>query len=196
MVLRKQPPPNLENLSKWNGRPGSHSPSSPIPKSSASYPHGARIPRVPSQESVYSPDLNTSPAFDLMPLHDAQRSPVGSPASYPPHTKTESWGEQTEHHRSDTVKALDATEISLQGDGAPRVLTPPGSDGMAEHSWESTISGGSPVELQSNNPFLKSSLSQHGPDLSEPNEWKDRHSRTTTSRDSLTPSMYEFNLGI
>lgn len=49
-------------------------PSSPLPRRS---PKSPPSPRVPSQESIFSPDLNTSPAFDLMPLEQAQRSPAG-----------------------------------------------------------------------------------------------------------------------
>ena len=107
MVLRKPPPPGIEVPQRTNVLPNLRSPVSPAkinpkPQSgqTASSPgannhpvkdininHLSRgggpqvnkpVPRPPAQVSVYSPDLNTSPAFDLMPLEQAQKSPVAS----------------------------------------------------------------------------------------------------------------------
>ncbi|KAJ5566704.1 uncharacterized protein N7459_010086 [Penicillium hispanicum] len=190
MVLRKQPPPRLDNISKWNARPESHSPS-PTAKSAASSPRCARTTRIPSQESVYSPDLNTSPAFDLMPLEEAQRSPVGSTTSYPPHTWAEHLGGRAEHHRPDTVEGTDRADTDHRGDWIPPALVP-GSHGMAEHGSQpvagshNATTGDVPVQLQSNNPFLKQRPAQPNRDSSDPTEWNGRHSHTTINSDLLS----------
>ncbi|KAJ6107108.1 hypothetical protein N7523_008431 [Penicillium sp. IBT 18751x] len=183
MVLRKPPPPRLENLNKWRTRSNSQ-PSSSTPVNCATR---ARLNRVPSQESVYSPDLNTSPAFDLMPLEEAQRSPVGSPASQPPNSWSESLGDRP------------ATSGPDQTGSDPRSAWPssapmPGSHGGDERSWKpapvenGTMAGEAPVQLRSNNPFLKPRTSESRLEFAEPYEWDNRHSHATTSSDPLSQS--------
>ena len=184
MVLRKPPPPRLENLNKWRARSNSQPSSSP-PVNSATR---ARLNRVPSQESVYSPDLNTSPAFDLMPLEEAQRSPVGSPTSQPPNSWSESLGDRP------------ATSGSYQTGPDPKgawasSAPMPGSQGDTEGRWQpapvdkDTMTGAIPVQLRSNNPFLKPRTSGSRLDYSEPHEWDNRHSHATTSSDPLSQCM-------
>ncbi|KAJ5148462.1 hypothetical protein N7448_000040 [Penicillium atrosanguineum] len=183
MVLRKPPPPRLENLNKWRARSNSQ-PSSSSPVNSATR---ARLNRVPSQESVYSPDLNTSPAFDLMPLEEAQRSPVGSPSSHPPNSWSESLGDRP------------ATSGSYQTGPDPKgawASSAPmhGSQGDAEGGWQPapgdkvTMTGEVPVQLRSNNPFLKPRTSDSRHEYLEPHEWDNRHSHATTSSDPLSQS--------
>lgn len=187
MVLRKPPPPRLENLNKRHARSDSHSPTSP---SSNCASHHARLNRIPSQESVYSPDLNTSPAFDLMPLEEAQRSPVGSPTSRPPNSWPEGLGERAAGDRPTTSGSY-PTGTNPKGAWVPSVLMP-GQQGAAEVDWQPTpgnkdaTTGDVPVQLQSNNPFLKPRTSDSRQDYSEQNDWENRHSHATTSSDPLS----------
>lgn len=81
MVLRKQPPPGIEVPPRATTVADHRS---PVSRSSASpRSAGQRSSRKDSWEldtdSVYSPDLRTSPAFDLMPLEEAQKSPMSAP---------------------------------------------------------------------------------------------------------------------
>ncbi|KAJ5182412.1 Protein of unknown function DUF544 [Penicillium capsulatum] len=169
MVLRKPPPPRLENLSKGNHRSEFHSPTSSL--NSASSPRRAHLNRLSSQESIYSPDLNTSPAFDLMPLEEAQQSPVGSPSSHPPRSWSEGPGEPTDHDRPATG----------QLERLPPVLVP------GQQASSGTTTGEAPVQLQSNNPFLKPKPLPSRPDSPDPSEWNnDRHSHATTNSDPLS----------
>lgn len=191
MVLRKPPPPRLENLNKWHARSESYSPTSSSTHSPSSQ-RRARPHRVPSQDSVYSPDLNTSPAFDLMPLEQAQRSPVGSPTSHPPSSWTEGLGDRPAT-RDGSFPA--GSEAKAKGHGLPSALTPgpPGSTG--ESAWQpnsrdrSLTTGEVPVQLQSNNPFLKPRAADSRTSSADPNEWADRHSHATTNSDPLSQSM-------
>lgn len=184
MVLRKPPPPRLENLNKWRARSNSQPSSSPPINSTTR----ARLNRVPSQESIYSPDLNTSPAFDLMPLEEAQRSPVGSPTSQPPNSWSESLG--------DRPATSGSYQTGPDSKGAWASSAPmPRSQGYAEGGWQpapvdkDTMTGEVPVQLRSNNPFLKPRTSGSRLDYSEPQEWDKRHSHATTSSDPLSQCM-------
>ncbi|CAI7600394.1 unnamed protein product [Penicillium pancosmium] len=189
MVLRKPPPPRLENLNKWHARPESHSPTS-----STHSPSSQRRPRphrVPSQDSVYSPDLNTSPAFDLMPLEQAQRSPVGSPTSHPPGSWNDGLGD-----RPATRDGSYPAGSEVKAHGLPSALTPdpPGSS-TDDFGWQPTsrdrsfTTGEVPVQLQSNNPFLKPKPVDSRTSSEDPNEWEDRHSHaTSTNSDPLSQS--------
>jgi hypothetical protein len=188
MVLRKPPPPRLENLNKWNARAAS--PTSPS-KSSPSQPR-ARPNRAPSEDSIYSPDLNTSPAFDLMPLEEAQKSPVGSPASHPRNPWTESFGDRASYEypatqaqssypndTGDGIAGSHATENSWHQGAQP---APPGHNGSA---------GEVPVQLRSNNPFLKPRTANMRQSSLDSNDWNDRHSHTTASSDPLSQSTID-----
>ncbi|KAJ5688864.1 hypothetical protein N7462_003256 [Penicillium macrosclerotiorum] len=173
MVLRKPPPPRLENLNKWNARPVT--PASP---SSASSSHRqARLTRAPSEDSIYSPDLNTSPAFDLMPLEEAQRSPVGSPTSHPPNSWPENVGDRAN------------TDHSVPFEGSSY---PDGPDHKKEwlprHWWQvgkiqwRVLSNGPPE-----NPSPRwGRPTESGQNLGDQNQWADSHSYTTTSSDPLS----------
>lgn len=176
MVLRKQPPPRLDNLSKGNTRSATRSPTSPSSASS----HHRRLNRIPSRESIYSPDLNTSPAFDLMPLEEAQRSPVGSPTTYPPNSWPEDREDRTVHNMHSetlpggTMPKVEEVPVALAS-GPPQTV--PTSE---------VTTGEVPVQLRSNNPFLKPRPpipSQHTSD-----DWN-RHSNATTNSDPLSQSM-------
>ena len=196
MGLRKQPPPRLENISKSNARSDARSPTS---VSSASSSHRqTRLTRFPSEDSIYSPDLNTSPAFDLMPLEEAQRSPVGSPTSCPPN----SWPDNT--GRSDHVGAGQYSQHdgayqdsgNDPGHSVPPALIPGQHTGASENVWRSNpdageaLTGELPVQLQSNNPFLKPRPAEHTQDLLDRNDWG-RNSQATTNSEALSHSMSE-----
>ena len=185
MVLRKPPPPRLENLNKWNAHPAS----SVSPSKSSPSQRRARLDRAPSEDSIYSPDLNTSPAFDLMPLEEAQRSPVGSPTSHPSSSWTESFGDRPKH------------EYSSQAE-CGRQWVPPapqaGSHATAENTWrdaplpalpgQNGSMGEVPVQLQSKNPFLKPRPVDMGQRSSDSGDWNDQHSHASATSDPLSQS--------
>jgi hypothetical protein len=200
MGLRKQPPPRLENLTKSTSRSNARSPTSLSTNSPSSHRPG-HLNRFPSEDSIYSPDLNTSPAFDLMPLEEAQRSPVGSPASHPPN----SW---PDHPRSDPshpsqynqYNQYEGTSYDTNpGRWAPPALIPGQHTGASENVWRSNDTGDAstgelPVQLQSNNPFLKSRPTEHTQDLLDRNEWG-RDSQATSNSEPLSQSMpYSYSL--
>jgi hypothetical protein len=187
MVLRKQPPPRLENLNKGNARPATRSPTSPSSASS----NRRRLNRIPSQESIYSPDLNTSPAFDLMPLEEAQRSPVGSPTTHPPNSWPGNRDDRTIHNRynSETYPGGPIQKIER----IPVTLVS-GSSQMADTNQQSmpesieVTAGEIPVQLRSNNPFLKPRPPVPSKDTGDVHDWN-RHSNATTISDPLSQSM-------
>lgn len=196
MVLRKPPPPRLENLNKWHARSEPRSPASPS-TSSPSFQGRARLNRIPSQESVYSPDLNTSPAFDLMPLEEAQRSPVGSATSQPSNSWPDSLGERALHDRS--------AGTGNQAQGVPPARAPnPQQTETAEHDSQSApvhrddVTWDGSVQLQSNNPYLKPRAEHSGQNLADQSEWNDRYSHATASSGPLSQSMrsrlFTFNI--
>jgi hypothetical protein len=191
-VLRKPPPPRLENLNKWHARAESYSPTS---SHSPSSQRRTRPHRVPSQDSVYSPDLNTSPAFDLMPLEQAQRSPVGSSTSHPPNSWNDGLGD-----RPATGDGSYPAGSEVKAHGLPSALAPgpPGSS-TGDFGWQPTsrdrsfTTGEVPVQLRSNNPFLKPRPVDSRTSSGDQNEWADRHSHATTNSDPLSQSM-EINI--
>ncbi|PYH90118.1 hypothetical protein BO71DRAFT_90747 [Aspergillus ellipticus CBS 707.79] len=204
MVLRKRAPPRLHSLALGNDRSGTrdpHSKTSPTSKSlSSSSPKRLTRPRraqssphphrVASQESVFSPDLNTSPAFDLMPLEQAQRSPIRNSAG----DGSNPWAEElTERFGLDSAGAAQqpASHNSAQSadmaagrrpNQVPSISVPSAQDRPATHEWQPDprdgqasdweYMGQTPVQLQSNNPFLK-------PKTPDPNPWQDRNSRSS-----------------
>jgi hypothetical protein len=192
MGLRKQPPPRLENINKSSARPDARSPKSPNSASS----HPTRLNRFPSEDSIYSPDLNTSPAFDLMPLEEAQRSPVGSPTSQPPN----SWPDNTRRPDDGHSRPYDQYEgaykehanTNRQWDSPTFMVGQP--PGAAENVWRPTSdadqgsTGELSVQLQSNNPFLKPRPAEHTQGLLDRNEWG-RDSHATSSSDALSQCM-------
>ncbi|EKV13515.1 hypothetical protein PDIG_13570 [Penicillium digitatum PHI26] len=191
MGLRKQPPPRLKNIDKSSSRLNAHSPKSP---SSASSHRPTRLNRFSSEDSIYSPDLNTSPAFDLMPLEEAQRSPVGSPTHQPPNSWPENNGRindgsSGQYSQNEAYKELADTS----GHYVPPTLMAGQQTGAAENVWRSTsdagqdLTGELPVQLQSNNPFLKPRPAEHVQDLLDRNEWG-RNSHATSNSDALSQS--------
>ncbi|KAJ5349357.1 hypothetical protein N7541_007084 [Penicillium brevicompactum] len=197
MGLRKQPPPRLQNISKSNARSDARSPKS-ASANSPSFTRPPHLKRLPSEDSIYSPDLNTSPAFDLMPLEEAQRSPVGSPTSHPPN----SWPDSAGRPDNTTAGAgqyghrgqYDGTNPAPgngTGDSVPHALIPGQYTGASENVWRSTNDtdetsmGELPVQLQSNNPFLKPRSAEHTQDLLDRNDWG-RNSQATTNSEALS----------
>ncbi|KAJ5181364.1 hypothetical protein N7491_000916 [Penicillium cf. griseofulvum] len=190
MGLRKQPPPRLENISKSNPRSDARSPKSP---NSASSHRPIRLNRFPSEDSIYSPDLNTSPAFDLMPLQEAQRSPMGSPTNQPPNSWPNNNG-TPDDGRSGQCNQYESAyrePENINGHWVPPTLITGQQQGEAENVWRSTPDAGHatagelPVQLQSNNPFLKPRSAERTQDLLECNEWG-RDSHGTSNSDSLS----------
>jgi hypothetical protein len=194
MGLRKQPPPRLQNISKSNARSDVRSPISPT---SASPHRSNRLNRFPSEDSIYSPDLNTSPAFDLMPLEEAQRSPVGSPTSHPPNSWPDSPGKSDYDHSGQHSQYEGAYHPELEDNNAhwvPHSLMAGQYSGAAENVWRPASRAGDastgelPVQLQSNNPFLKPRPADHTQELLDRNEWG-RDSHATSDSDPLSQSM-------
>ncbi|KAJ5981031.1 hypothetical protein N7481_008329 [Penicillium waksmanii] len=136
------------------------------------------------------PDLNTSPAFDLMPLEQAQRSPVGSPTSHPPGSWNDGLGD-----RPATRDGSYPAGSEVKAHGLPSALTPgpPGSS-TGDFGWQPTsrdrsfTTGEVPVQLRSNNPFLKPKPVDSRISSGDLNEWEDRHSHATTNSDPLSQS--------
>lgn len=215
MVLRKRAPPHLQNVSQGNARfeprfslsrtsPTSFSASSTSPKRltrprrAQSSPHPRRIP---SQDPIFSPDLNTSPAFDLMSLEQAQRSPIRTSSTDNPNP----WVDELENpnpsprgngqlvHQPDAADAPlnEETPDNRKGDRVPEIVLagtqrrmaaneyPPDHGGDDKPDWEN--SGPPPVQLQSNNPFLKPSQHEHNP-LGDRNSSASSASRETANR--------------
>ncbi|KAF7588894.1 hypothetical protein BBP40_005044 [Aspergillus hancockii] len=216
MVLRKRAPPHLYGLNKGNAHsipsspisqisPTSKSVSSPSPKrltrprraQSSPQPH-----RLPSQESIYSPDLNTSPAFDLMPLEQAQKSPVRSS----PSDNMNPWADELVERPGQNSQGYNVTGQPV-ADGAPPVAdnrrgerVPPilvagtqrrmAANDLQQNSdvndWEHV--GHSPVPLQSNNPFLK-------PRQPDENPWDDRNPRPFSEATNASHGSANARLG-
>ncbi|KAJ5222162.1 Protein of unknown function DUF544 [Penicillium citrinum] len=128
------------------------------------------------------PDLNTSPAFDLMSLEQAQRSPVGSPTSHPPN----SWSGSLADNPA-TRDGAHSAGSEAKGHGLPPALTPGPQGPSEDFGWQPTsrdrsrTTGEIPMQLQSNNPFVNSRTSS-----GNPNQWTDRHSHATTNSDQLS----------
>lgn len=192
MVLRKRAPPHLSLLGQGNAapadfrsdprsltpqtaptvKPASSSPPKRLtrPRRAQSSPHPHR---VPSLQSVYSPDLRMSPAFNLMPLEQAQKSPIrNSPGDNNRIPWTDELVERPGQSRpqsvdsaprlnmeSDTHNEEPANERSGQG-RFPSILVA-GTQRKTEdqqasaHTDDGEYVGQPPVQLQSNNPFLK-----------------------------------------
>lgn len=213
MVLRKRAPPRLNSLPQGNDRTGSrftNSKLSPTSKSlSSSSPKRLTRPRraqsspqphrVVSQESVFSPDLNTSPAFDLMPLEQAQRSPIRNSAG----DGSNPWADELTarfglDHQGSVGSPQQIASSPSQGmgmvNGNPSDQVPstsfPGAQERGAAEWRSDreYTGQTPVQLQSNNPFLK-------PKSPEPNPWQDRNSHTSFGESSLSQDGASGHLG-
>ncbi|CAI7600314.1 unnamed protein product [Penicillium glandicola] len=190
MGLRKQRPPRLENISKSNARSDTRSPKSP---NSASSHRPTRLNRFPSEDSIYSPDLNTSPAFDLMPLEEAQRSPVGSPTSQPPSSWPDNNGRPGDG-RAGQYNQYGGTykePATTNGHWIPPMAMTDQQQGAEENMWRPTPDAGQtstgelPLQLQSNNPFLKPRPVEHTQGLLDRNEWG-RDSHATSNSDALS----------
>ncbi|KAL4978952.1 hypothetical protein BDW66DRAFT_6239 [Aspergillus desertorum] len=216
MVLRKRAPPHLRNLSQGNSQfilrsslsktsPTSFSLSSTSPKRltrpsrAQSSPHPRR---VPSQDSIFSPDLNTSPAFDLMSLEQAQRSPIRTSSTDSPNPWADelvdnpsqsSWDNADSTQRPIINSGLRDGEAVHNRKGVPSIVLagtqrrmatnelPPHQGGTDTSDWEFLAS--SPIQLQSNNPFLK-------PSSSDNNAWLDGNSRASSlSRDDASGGL-------
>lgn len=188
MVLRKQPPPRLDHLAQGNHRPGIRSPTSPTAKSASpvspkrlTRPKRAQStpePRLtPFQEPVYSPDLNTSPAFDLMPIEQAQRSPPGTTSSDSQNPWNDDWvdvSSQVQGYSDPGATSAPSSDLpnsapdSKGGNRVPSIVVAGTQRRLAANDWQNDSSGWEqpeqqPVQLRSNNPFLRTQQSEHNP---------------------------------
>lgn len=200
MVLRKQAPPRLENSAHGYGRSDTITQATTSPTATASFASSPkrltrpgrarsspRFPRFLLQHSVYSSDLNTSPAFDLMPIEEAQKSPASS--SLTDSHQDNPWEDElVERPDSDSqeylnvktsASPLESAEDQTRAEGrtAPRVpsIVVAGTQRrMAANEWQSTSATDHAsiweqqpeppaVQLQSNNPFLKAKPSEANP---------------------------------
>ncbi|KAJ9302716.1 hypothetical protein DTO271G3_90 [Paecilomyces variotii] len=199
MVLRKPPPPGIEAPDRGDGRSEQRSSASATvaassPSSSGRFTRGrarsaSQTPLSSAPQSVYSPDLNTSPAFDLMTLDQAQRSPVGAPFNEPQNPWAEELVEKPEQDPKSSSSRAD-TDISpaAQGPAAenrtgvhrvpPIVTESTQRRQAAEGPQPGPVYGTSPLhtraesapqQLQSNNPFLRA--------RQEYNPWEDYTAR-------------------
>jgi hypothetical protein len=196
MVLRKPPPPGISVPQRGTGPPPPRSSTSP-PASNSSHSSPSRLTRQrpsptgarsPAQVSVYSPDLHTSPAFDLMPLDEAQqKSPLTSSFNEPQNPWAEELVERPDlrnlppgsQSRAVGQPQQDAKEESKSGisrippivmagtvrrQEAAELQRNRGSDeSSTDAQWESGTQ-----QLRSNNPFLRA----RNP---SPNPWEDHN---------------------
>lgn len=186
MVLRKQPPPRLNSVKEPNHRLSisptakSASPVSPKrltrPRRAQSSPYPRRLP---SQDSIYSPDLHTSPAFDLMTLEQAQRSPVGTAHSEAQNPWADELVEKPgQQHQEYPSGSTPASHNGIQeepvnknkGDRVPSILVAGTQRRMAANEWQPEEEADewehvrqTPTQLRSNNPFLKTRQSEGNP---------------------------------
>ncbi|PYI27201.1 hypothetical protein BP00DRAFT_429544 [Aspergillus indologenus CBS 114.80] len=212
MVLRKRAPPRLQSLGQAfdpsdprylssKTSPTSKSLSSSSPKRLTRPRRAQSTPqpqRAASPDSIFYPDLNTSPAFDLMPLEQAQKSPTRAS----PGDATNAWADELVErfnlgsHDSaglaqpapavPAANGAQATESSRVA-RVPTVLTP-GAHGrphtnewqQPQHQpagngaeWDPHSGQHSSMPLQSNNPFLKPRTP------SGANPWEDPQSRAS-----------------
>lgn len=193
MVLRKSPPPGINVPSR--ARNGSD-PRSTVSRSSTS-PRSAthqQSSRKDSWEldtdSIYSPDLRTSPAFDLMPLEEAQKSPVASSSPWEDELVERPVG--MAHMSGASQQMPGSNNAAYQHTGSSIQYSDDGF-GKQPSAGESVL-GTSPQRFRSNNPFLRAQNSS-------PNPWEDNsrrerlpsHSEQGSSTSNLPPDQSERN---
>lgn len=194
MVLRKPPPPGIEAPDRGDGRSApttvaasSSSSSSRLPRERA---HSAsQTPQSSAPQSVYSPDLNTSPAFDLMTLDQAQRSPEGAPFNESQNPWAEELVEKPEQDSKLSTSQAGTSPPAQEGPAAenktgvhrvPPIVTESTQrrraaeglqlDSAYGTSPSHTRAESAPQQLQSNNPFLRA--------RQEYNPWEDSTPQT------------------
>lgn len=184
MVLRKDPPPGIQVPSRArNGSDprssGSRSSTSPR---SATHQSSRKDSWELDTDSVYSPDLRTSPAFALMPLEEAQKSPVASSSPWEDELVERPVGMG---HIPGTSQQLPggANNVAYQHTGSS---IQSGDDGyQRQHSAGESL-GTSPQRFRSNNPFLRARNSS-------PNPWEDSSQRerlpSHSEQSSSVPNM-------
>lgn len=194
MVLRKNPPPGIHVPSR--ARNGSdprslQSRSSTSPRSVAQQQSSRKDSWELDTDSIYSPDLRTSPAFDLMPLEEAQKSPVASSSPWEDELVERPMGVA---HMTGGLQQLPggSNNAAYQHTGSSIQSS---DDGFQKQpsAGESAL-GTSPQRFRSNNPFLRARNSS-------PNPWEDgsqrerlpSHSEQSSSIPNLPPDQSERN---
>lgn len=224
MVLRKPPPPRLESHRKESSRSNTRPLISPGPKSASSAPtkrltrtrprraQSSPQPRyLVSQESIFYPDLNTSPAFDLMSLEQAQKSPVETTSSDPQNPWTDELADAPNRRHPEYAPSAPVTPNGLQegkaadrgkGERVPSILlagtqrrmatgeSQPNEEVNNAGVWDNTKP--TPIEPQSNNPFLKPRQSDQNPWQSESAQGQQSllNVRGSGTSDALSQSMF------
>lgn len=194
MVLRKNPPPGIHVPSR--ARNGSdprslQSRSSTSPRSATQQQSSRKDSWEIDTDSIYSPDLRTSPAFDLMPLEEAQKSPVASSSPWEDELVERPVG--MAHITGASQQMLGGSnDVAYQHTGSSLQS---GTDGYQKQpsAGESAL-GTSPQRFRSNNPFLRARNSS-------PNPWEDNNQRErlpsqseqTSSISNLPPDQSERN---
>lgn len=181
MVLRKSPPPGIHVPSRTRNGSVHRSPGSPQPATQHARKDSWELDS--ETDSIYSPDLHTSPAFDLMPLEEAQKSPAGqSPwedelVERPPgmpHVAATTQSGAAADQVAGNASGMNYQHSGLsQGDNAQRQ---PAGDAML---------GTSPQRFRSNNPFLRA----RNP---SPNPWEGASGQGSSTH-SLQPDASERN---
>lgn len=217
MVLRKPLPPGIQAPDRGDGRLEQQSATSaPIAASSPSSSSrraGGR-PRSASQtsqtsapQSVYSPDLNTSPAFDLMTLDQAQRSPVGAPFPEPQNPWAEELVEKPEQDpnpSSAPENNSSAREEGLEAENktgvqrVPPIVTESTQQRQVVEELQSNPvyrtplvharTESAPQQFQSNNPFLRARQPEYNP-------WEDHATRSAPPEGTSQPFSWPANGG-
>ncbi|CRG92370.1 putative protein YGL082W [Talaromyces islandicus] len=201
MVLRKQPPPGIEVPPRGTNAADYRS---PVSRSSASpRSAGQRSSRKDSWEldtdSIYSPDLHTSPAFDLMPLEQAQKSPMSAhnpwedelvekPEGTSPMAGSSQQGIAGQRYTSQNgnsnglspevpAKSTDTTQMQASNELQLQPTTVQAGTGT---QWEMV----SPQRFRANNPFAR-------PRNPSPNPWEDGKAPSSQAYDSASqaPAM-------
>lgn len=216
MVLRKQHPPRLDSSDRQLSRSSTRAsisatakPASPVSPRRLTRRRAQSSPQprhFSSQESVYSPNLHTSPAFDLMPLEQAQRSPVGTASSDPQNPWADELVERPDQHRQDntppeyTPVNHHSQEVAVsdrqKGARVPSIVVAGTLRRMAANEWQPDEEVNdalewehvreTPVQLRSNNPFLKARQSESNPWQSDSYQDQQRE-----PRDSQATSLLE-----
>lgn len=182
MVLRKAPPPGIVVPPPGTGPSHPRSATTPTSNSPQSSPkrltrpgRSRTVSTSPRQVSVYSPDLNTSPAFDLMSPEEAQqKSPLGSsfndsqnpwaeelverpdPSHLPPNLQTGAVSQPQEDTREESKAGISRVPPILMEGTARRQAAEElqRNQGNQDSGAEAQHETGK-QRLLSNNPFLR-----------------------------------------
>ncbi|CAK3828326.1 ubiquitin carboxyl-terminal hydrolase MINDY-2-like [Lecanosticta acicola] len=149
------------------------------------YPTTPTNEEPPTASSVYSEDLKTSPAFDLIDMNDAQKRPQRRDSDVSSHGTWDSDGtERDDDTPEDDVEVPKPLNVGLSQQGIdeeagkehkseelPAILKPGPANGVShgvgtrakESKQYEEESHGNPWQLESNNPYLQKTQAPNGP---------------------------------